>query len=170
MWKYPIKKLIWENRHRSLITYTSGALKDNATWTKTWLTITEPCLNPKFSEKNIGKTTKRRSIGDFHVVLRHGRSCQKVCGTLWWSGEQNNLAVVQSIHSLSWGELKSVGELSDVCSQIVLKCLCLARIGRPDIRWSVNRLARAITKWTRACDKRLARFISYVHFTSGPAH
>ena len=30
-------------------------------------------------------------------------------------------------------EVKSVGELSLVCSQIVLKCLYLARIGRPDI-------------------------------------
>ena len=28
--------------------------------------------------KSIGKTTKRGNIGDFHVVLRHGRSCQKV--------------------------------------------------------------------------------------------
>ena len=53
--------------------------------------------------------------------------------------------------------------LSKVRSQIVLKCLYLARIGRPDILWSVNKLARAITKWTRACDKRLARLISYIH-------
>ena len=29
--------------------------------------------------------------------------------------------------------MKSVGELSQVCSKIVLKCLYLARIGRPDI-------------------------------------
>ena len=29
-------------------------------------------------------------------------------------------------------ELKSVGELSKVCSQIVLKCLYLARVGRPN--------------------------------------
>ena len=35
-------------------------------------------------------------------------------------------------------EMKSVGELSSTCSQIVLKCLYLARIGRPDILWSVN--------------------------------
>ena len=47
-------------------------------------------------------------------------------------------------------ELKSVGELSHVCSQIVLKCLYLARIGRPDILWSVNKLARSITKWTKS--------------------
>ena len=60
----------------------------------------------------------------------------------------------------------SVGELSTVCSQIVLKCLFLARIGRPDILLSVNKLARAATKWTRACDKRLARLIAYIHHAS----
>ena len=42
----------------------------------------------------------------------------------------------------------------------------LARIGRLDILWSVNKLARAITKWTKACDKRLNRLISYIHHTS----
>ena len=60
-------------------------------------------------------------------------------------------------------EMKSVGELSQVCSQIVLKCLYLARIRRPDILWSVNKLARSITKWAKACDKRLNRLISYNH-------
>ena len=39
-------------------------------------------------------------------------------------------------------------------------------IGRPDILWSVNKFARAVTKWTRVCDKRLARLISSVHYTS----
>ena len=43
-------------------------------------------------------------------------------------------------------ENESVGELSTVCSQIVVKCVYLARIGRPDILWSANKLARAITK------------------------
>ena len=54
-------------------------------------------------------------------------------------------------------ELESVGEWSKVCSQIVFKCLYLARIGRPDILWSVNKLVQAVTKWTRACDRRIAR-------------
>ena len=62
-------------------------------------------------------------------------------------------------------EMESVGELSNTCSQIVLKCCFLARIGRPDILWSVNKLARSITKWTKACDKRLNRLISYIHHT-----
>ena len=34
-----------------------------------------------------------------------------------------------------------------------------------DILWSVNKLARSITKWTKACDKRLNRLISYIHHT-----
>ena len=61
--------------------------------------------------------------------------------------------------------MKSFGELSHVCSQIVLKCVYLARIGRLDILWSVNQLARSITRWTKACDKRLNRLISDIHHT-----
>ena len=68
-------------------------------------------------------------------------------------------------HHFTEEETKSVGELSNTCSQIVLKCLFLARIGRPGIPWSVNKLARSITKWTKACDKRLNRLISYVRHT-----
>ena len=52
-------------------------------------------------------------------------------------------------HHFKEEELKSAGDLSKVCSQIVLKCLYLARIGRPDIPWSVNKLARSITKWSK---------------------
>ena len=70
-----------------------------------------------------------------------------------------------SMTTTSKKETKSVGELSNTCSQIVLKCLYLARIGRLDILWSVNKLARSITKWTKACDKRLNRLISYIHHT-----
>ena len=68
-------------------------------------------------------------------------------------------------HHFKEEETKSVGKLSSTCSQIVLKCLYLARIGRPDVLWSVNKLARSITKWTKACDKRLNRLISYIHHT-----
>ena len=69
-------------------------------------------------------------------------------------------------HHFKEEETKSVGELSNTCSQIVLKCVYLERIGRPDILWSAKKLARSITKWTKACDKRLNRFISYIHHTS----
>ena len=69
-------------------------------------------------------------------------------------------------HQFKKEEFESTGDLSDVCSQIVVKCLYLARIGRPDIPWSVNKLARSVTKWNQACDRRLGRLISYIHHTS----
>ena len=43
--------------------------------------------------------------------------------------------------------------------------LYLARIGRPDILWSVNKLARAVAKWAQACDRRLARLMSNIDHT-----
>ena len=69
-------------------------------------------------------------------------------------------------HQFKHEELESVGELPEVCSQIVLKGLYLGRIGRPDILWSVNKLARSVTKWTQACDRRLARLVSHIHHTN----
>ena len=68
-------------------------------------------------------------------------------------------------HQFKEEENETVGELTTACSQNVLKCLFLGRIGGPDIAWSVNKPARVVTKWTQACDKRLARLISYIHHT-----
>ena len=34
------------------------------------------------------------------------------------------------------------------------------------VLWSVNELARSVTKWTQACDRRLARLISHIHHTN----
>ena len=39
--------------------------------------------------------------------------------------------------------------VKSMLSQFVHKCLYLERVGRLDIRWSVNKLARSITKWTK---------------------
>ena len=69
-------------------------------------------------------------------------------------------------HQFKEEENESVGDLSTVCSHIVLKCQNLARKGKIDISWSVKKLARAVTKWTKACDKRLARLIVYIHHAS----
>ena len=57
--------------------------------------------------------------------------------------------------------MKSVGDLSQVCSQIFPSCSYLERIGRPDFLWSVNKCARSITKWSTACDRRMNRLISF---------
>ena len=59
----------------------------------------------------------------------------------------------------------SKGALAPCASKIVLKALYLARLARPDLLYSVNALAREVTKWTAACDKRLHRLMSYIHHT-----
>ena len=69
-------------------------------------------------------------------------------------------------HHFKKEELESVGKLSKVCSQMVLHSLYLVRIGRLDMLWSVNKPAGSVTKWAGACDRRLARLISYIHHTS----
>ena len=55
--------------------------------------------------------------------------------------------------------------MADESAKIVLKALWPARIGRPEILWAVNALARNVTKWTTADDKRLLRLISYMWHT-----
>ena len=69
-------------------------------------------------------------------------------------------------HHFKEEETKSVGKLSSTCSQSVLKCFYLQELDDLIFLWSVNKLARSITKWTKACDERLNRLISYIHHTS----
>ena len=101
-----------------------------------------------------------------HDMEGHAKKCVERYGELANKTTQQLYKVSTPCiddHNVKEEEMKSVGELSQVCFQIVPKCLYLARIGRPDILWSVNKLARSITKWTKACDKRLNRLISYIH-------
>ena len=58
------------------------------------------------------------------------------------------------------------GRLSDVTCRIVLKAPYLARLARPDLLWAVNSLAREVTKWTIARDKRLHRLMCYINCTT----
>ena len=68
-------------------------------------------------------------------------------------------------HQFTDSEMQEKGKLSDVAARAVLKCLYLASVARPDILWTVNLLARNVTKWTKACDRRMERLISYIHHT-----
>ena len=125
-----------------------------------------------------------RSYGKNHQFPRSGmrnflhglvtwKAMQRSRGNILRTGEQNNSTATQKSqhhpclddHQFKEEEMGSVGELSKVCSQIVLKCLFLTLFGRPDIFWSVNKFAHAVAKWTEACNRRLARLISYIHHT-----
>ena len=130
------------------------------------LTITNPCLNPEFPRVELEKLPYLENFRIFswsYALDRHAKKCvESFCELANKTTQQLYKVFTPCIddHHFKEEELKSLGELSKVCSQIVLKCLHLARIGRPEILWSVNKFARSITKWTKACDKRLNRLIS----------
>ena len=78
----------------------------------------------------------------------------------------------KKFHILVWMTINSKKKKKDLlqnCSQFVRKlfwniCTWLVLVDLIFF-WSVNKLSRVITKWTKACDKRLARLISYIHHT-----
>jgi hypothetical protein len=55
-------------------------------------------------------------------------------------------------------ELAHEGEMHAFAARILMKCLWLSRLARPDISFAVQRLASRITRWTkwedlgRCCD------------------
>ena len=125
---------------------------------KILLTIKEPCLNPEFPPEQPKNYHARKICVSLRGLLIWRVMPRNVWKYIvsWQTGRLNKLYKVSTPciddHHFKEEELKYVWELSKVCSQIVLKCLYLARMGRPDILWSVNKLARSITKWTKAYD------------------
>ena len=69
-------------------------------------------------------------------------------------------------HLIPADEFDIKGHLSAQAARIVLKALYAARVTRWDFLWTVNMLAREVTRWTAACDRRLHRLICYLHQTS----
>ena len=69
-------------------------------------------------------------------------------------------------HQLTDGDLDTKGVLAPVCARIVLKALYLARMNRVDCLYAVNMLAREVTRWNVACDKRLHKLMCYIHHTT----
>ena len=83
----------------------------------------------------------------------YGRSCKEMCVQRCCELANKTTQQLHKVatpflddHQFKEDEIESVGELSTICSQIVLKCLFVARVCRPDILWSANKLARAVTK------------------------
>ena len=60
-------------------------------------------------------------------------------------------------------ELMDTGYLQPISSSILMKVLYMARVARYDLLKAVSYLASRITKWTRACDRKLHRLISYIN-------
>ena len=175
-WKILMEDVdLGENQHHIMTMYIWVAFNENVKQAKILRTITGVCSNPEsLLEQQKSFFVQGTWREHFLMVLWHGRSCKDMRGKMLRTGKQRDRAVIISLKSLlGWWyhhfkkeELESVGDLSKVCPQNVSKWLHLARIGRPDILWSVDKLARSVTKRTGACDRRSARLISYIHHTN----
>ena len=109
---------------------------------------------------------KRNPARARRVVRKEKKSTQAKVTEKRQQNTHDSMVCVETVESMDTKHL-IVGtsgrtnrwKFAKVCSRIVLKCLQLARIGRSDILWYVNKLARAVTRWTKAYDRRLARLI-----------
>ena len=122
---------------------------------KLWRT-TEICSKPGFSAGAKEKYQQELQGNLMQKSYLLGLTTWKVMQRNVWT-DLVNLRVEQLNNK------NKVANCQKSAHKIVLKFLYLARIGGLDMLWSVNKLARAVTKWTKACDKHLARLISYLH-------
>ena len=58
----------------------------------------------------------------FFVVLRHGRSCQEMCGTILWVGKQDDSTTLQGIYSLHRLPSFQIRRI-EICRRIVTSLL-----------------------------------------------
>ena len=68
-------------------------------------------------------------------------------------------------HMISPEDFDTKGHVASEASKIVVKALYCSRLARLGLLWTVNALAREVTKWIVACDKRLQRLMSYMDST-----
>ena len=99
--KYLTKKLIWENQHHSLITYTWDVLKDNVNKQRYQWQLQIHVLIQNFRRSN-KKTTMHGKSACIFVVLRYGSWCQEMCGTILWVGKQDDSTTPQCVNSMLW--------------------------------------------------------------------
>ena len=143
------------------------ALNENAKRAKILWTITKICSNPEFPQEQKkshfvhGNLTQTSLLGPMKWKVMQRNQWSDIAS--WRTKQPSNAWMITTSRRRSWKRLEN-------CPMCVLKsywnaCTWHALVDQTFYR-KVNKLAGAVTKWTRACDKRLARLISYLHHTS----
>ena len=68
-------------------------------------------------------------------------------------------------HQIPPEDFESKGSLSNDAARIVMKALYGARFVKYNLLWPICNLARRISCWSTADDRRLRRLVSYIHHT-----
>ena len=154
-WTILMEDVHLENQHIGVALIESVKLV-----TTLWQTA-EMCSNPGFRPEQ--KKNNRPELQGHLMPKRYlhspmtwkvmQRSVERYCElanktTQQFSKSQRHALTTINPKKKKWDRLENCEKL---CSQIVLKCLDFARIGKPDILWSVNKY----------CDKRLARDLGH---------
>ena len=68
-------------------------------------------------------------------------------------------------HQIPHEDFEFKGSLSNDAARIVMKALYGARFVKYNLLWPICNLARRISRWSTADDRRLHRLVSYIHHT-----
>ena len=138
---------------------TQREFKPNETFIEQYTKVFESRISAGATEKfQRWQTPHAQTAAWSYDVEGHAQKCVKrYCELANKNVEQQALSWM-----ITYSSRKNSTQLEN-CQKFVHKlsfnCLYLALIGRPDTLWSVNKLARSVTKWTQACDRRLGSLI-----------
>ena len=95
-------------------------------------------------------------------IFKNWKAAQNREKQEWQSRNQNWNILIQLIKSTNKAKVRGT---KGSCNAMQKSVLPNWHVGnrRLDVLRLVNNLARSITKWTKACDRRLSRLISYIH-------
>ena len=162
--KYSWKTLVWENRHLSSVMYTWVALNENVNKQRYcrelqkygW--IQNLCWSYRKSDLTLRNLAQTFSHGPVIWKVMRRNEWKEIAN--WRTTKQLNSFYKVATPCIDEEEMIPVGELSKVCSQIVLECLYVARIGRPDILMVCEQTCSCCHWMDQISEKRLACLIS----------
>ena len=131
----------FESQHHSLIMFIWAALKENVKYAKTLWTSYRNMFESRISagamEKLLVSEKSDANVSSWSYDMEgHAKKCvERYCEVANKTTQQLYKVATPCMddHQFKEEENGSVGELSKVCSQTVLTCLFLARIGGPHI-------------------------------------
>ena len=171
--KYSTKKSIWENQHLSWImkTWEEECIQRQCEISKDMVDNNRTMFESRISAGGTEKLPFSENLRFFswsYDMEGHAMKCvERYCELANKTTQQLKKVSTPCIddHHFKRRRIEIRGRTVKSILSNCSECLYLALIGRPDIVWPVNKFARSIKKWTKACDKRLNRLISYIRHT-----
>ena len=174
VWEIDEKTLILTNKLHFLIMYIWDVLNVNANPMKQLLNdkkdvwITYSCWNNWKITMVVRASRKKRGL-----VLRHGKDMLENALSETENWQTKKWSSFPKFQVLAWMTFNSSRKNSNQfenCQKFAHKlswnaCTWLELVDQTFL-WSVDKLARSVTKWTGASDRRLAWLISYIYHTN----